>query len=243
MPWNLLILPLVAGYYLLTHSNYFKYKQQRLDKQRLIFDSVLLGIALIVLTFLIRFFVEWKFEAIITTIHAYFPLKTPFLGTAFATLLVSIFIAEVGNRTTHKDRNKEIKKAIKSVGNELELLLKSSFTDSKLLEFTLDSGKFYIAWVKELPIPTVTNYIRVIPAFSGYRDDAKRLVFTTQYLSVYAEYNIAEGKVQDIKELDVDLIITLDNVVTVSYFDIDMYERFNNKSVVKNKTEEQSESE
>lgn len=128
----------------------------------------------------------------------------------------------------------EIKKAIKSVGNELELLLKSSFTDSKLLEFTLDTGKFYIAWAKELPIPTVTNYIRVIPAFSGFRDERTNFVFTSQYLSIYAEY-IAEGKIQDINELDVDLIITLDNVVSVSYFDIDMYERFNNKEVRKKK--------
>ena len=46
MPWNLLLLNLVAGYYLLTRSHYFKFEQQRLDRQRLIFESILLGVAL-----------------------------------------------------------------------------------------------------------------------------------------------------------------------------------------------------
>jgi hypothetical protein len=39
---------------------------------------------------------------------------------------------------------------------------------------------------------------------------------------------VREGKIKEIYDLDVDLIITLDNLVTVSYFDIEMYERFNN---------------
>lgn len=43
MPWNLLVLPLAAAYYILTRCDLLKYKQQRLDRQRLIFESVLLG--------------------------------------------------------------------------------------------------------------------------------------------------------------------------------------------------------
>lgn len=107
MPWNLLILPLVAGYYLLTRFNYFKYKQQRLDKQRLIFDSVLLAILLISFTFLVRLLIELKFHNLIDYIHSSLNITTPYLGTAFSTLIISILIAEIGNRTTHKDRNKE----------------------------------------------------------------------------------------------------------------------------------------
>lgn len=104
----------------------------------------------------------------------------------------------------------------------------SSVLDQNLLQFTVDTNKFYIAWVKELPIPPVANYIRVIPVFSGYRDDKKNLVFTTHYLSIYHEY-LHEKKIDKIDELDVDLIITRDNLVTVSYFDIEMYDRFNKK--------------
>ena len=52
------------------------------------------------------------------------------------------------------------------------------------------------------------------------------LNFTTHYLSVYSEY-INEGKIRSIDELDIDLIISLNKVTTVSFFDIEMYERFN----------------
>lgn len=230
MPWNLLILPLVAGYYLLTRSYLFRFKQQRLDRQRLIFESVLLGVVLVVFTYILRFIGESfpPTKEIILVLYSFIPIKTPYAGTTFATLLIA-FVLHAANYILKKE--KFVKKAIKDVGNEFELIAKSSFTDKNLLQFTLDNDKVYIAWVKELPIPSISNYIRVIPAFSGYREDkGKEVVFTTQYLSVYAEY-IKEGKAQRIDELNTDLIITLDNIVAVSFFDIDIYERFNLQKV------------
>lgn len=225
MPWNLLILPLIGGYYLLSRFNIFKYRQQRLDRQRLIFDTILIGLFLLISSFLLRKLLYLFLPELLDTIYSYFPIKTPFIGTTFASFLIAVIITEFGNRTFYSNQKLYIENAIKDVGNELELLLRTSLKQSLLLEFTLDTNKVYIAWVKELPIPTVTNYIRVIPVLSGYRDNEKRLNFTTHYLSVYAEY-IEEGKIKGIEELDVDLIITLDNVVTVSYFDVEMYERF-----------------
>lgn len=225
MPWNLLILPLVGGYYIISRYNYFKFKQQRLDRQRLIFDSVIMGVVLISATFIVRVLVEFIAPTAIDWVYQFFPVQVPFIGTTFTSLLLAFLFVEIGNKTFCKDRRKQIEKAIKKVGNELELILSSSFRHSKLLEFTLDTNKFYIGWVKELPIPTVSDYIRIIPVFSGYRDEEKRFVFTTHYLNVYGEY-IQEGRIRDIKELETDLILTLDNVVSLSYFDIEMYERF-----------------
>lgn len=226
MPWNLLILPLAAGYYLLTRLKSLKYKQQRLDRQRLIFDSVLWGIVILISTITIRYGVQLIFPNLIDVLYSYSPIKSSFVGTTFSSFILTVVFTVICNLTVFKNPEKQIEKAIKSVGNELELLLRSSVKDSKMLQFTLDSDKVYVAWVKELPIPKVTNYIRVIPVFSGYRESDKNLVFTTHYLTIYSEY-IKEGKVKGIEELDVDLIITLDNVVTVSYFDQEMYERFN----------------
>ena len=86
---------------------------------------------------------------------------------------------------------------------------------------------------KSLMLQSLTDSIKVMfmddlsnsSLISGYRDETKMMIFTTHYLSVYSEC-VQEGRVQDIKELDIDLIITLDNVVSVSYFDIEMYDRF-----------------
>jgi len=224
MPWNLLILNLVAGYYLLTRSYFFKFEQQRLDRQRLIFESVLLGVGLTITSYFLRIVFEYFSPKVFNAIYSELPIKTPFAGTSFCTVLLSIFLAKIGNLLLNKE--KYIKKAIKDVGNEFELLMKSSFTNENLLQFTLDNDKFYVAWVKELPTPSISNYVRVIPALSGFRNSEKELIFTSHYLSVYSEY-IKEGKVTNIKDLNTDLVIDLDNIVTVSNFDLEMYHRFN----------------
>lgn len=224
MPWNLLLLNLVAGYYLLTRSYYFKFEQQRLDRQRLIFESVLLGVALTITSYFLRIIFEYVSPEIFKAVYSEFPIKTPFVGTSFCTILLSIIFAKGGNILL--DKEKFIKKAIKDVGNEFELLMKTSFTNKNLIQFTLDNDKFYVAWVKELPTPSISNYVRVIPALSGYRDSEKELIFTSHYLSVYSEY-IKEGRVTNIEELNTDLVLDLVNIVTVSNFDLEMYERFN----------------
>jgi hypothetical protein len=225
MPWNLLLLPLVAGYYIFTKSYLFKFRQQRLDQQRLIFESIILAVIASIITYLLRLFYESitsvEFQQLI---YKAIPIKSTYAGTSLCVLLLSIGFTEISN--LFLDEKKRVTKAIKSIGNEFELLLESSFTENKLLSFTLDNGKIYIAWVKELPIPSVSKYVRIIPIISGYRDDQKNVVFTTHYLSVYAEY-IQEGRVKSIEELDTDLILNSDNIVTVSFFDIDMYAVFN----------------
>jgi hypothetical protein len=225
MPWNLLLLPLVAGYYIFTKSYFFKFRQQRLDQQRLIFESIIWAVIASVTTYLLRLIYEsissFEFQQII---YRAIPIKSPYAGTSLCVLLLSIIGTEVSN--VFLDEKKRIIKAIKSIGNEFELLLKSSFTENKLLLFTLNNDKIYIAWVKELPIPSVSKYVRIIPIISGYRDEQKNVIFTTHYLSVYSEY-IKEGKVKSIEELDTDLIINSDDIVTVSFFDTEMYAVFN----------------
>ncbi len=39
--------------------------------------------------------------------------------------------------------------------------------------------------------------------------------------------NLTSSAAKEIDELNVDLILRLDNLVSVSYFDIDMYKKFN----------------
>ena len=225
MPWNLLLLPLVAGYYIFTRSYFLKFKQQRIDQQRLIFESIIWAVTASITTYILRLIYESiasvEFQEII---YRAIPIKSPYAGTSLCVLLLSICATELSNLFLNE--KKRIIKAIKSIGNEFELLLKSSFTDNKLLLFTMDNGKIYIAWVKELPIPSVSKHVRIIPTISGYRDDQKNIVFTTHYLSVYAEY-INEGKIRSIEELDTDLILNSDNIVSISFFDIDMYAVFN----------------
>lgn len=89
------------------------------------------------------------------------------------------------------------------------------------------TNKCYVGWVQSLPIPSHDNYIRIFPAFSGYRkDDTKELIFNIQYLDVYASY-VRSGEVTDIEELTT-LVIRIDEIITANRFSTEMYGRFQN---------------
>ncbi|GAA4275137.1 hypothetical protein U6A24_17360 [Aquimarina gracilis] len=225
MPWNLLIFPLAAAYYVITRSYLFKFRQQRLDRQRLVFESVLIGTFIAFIAFVLRFSLEFIKPELIQQVSKEFPFKQPFTITSLSTVILSWFFVKLSNPLL--DKKKYIGKSIKRLGNELEIILKASFDKKKLLQFTLSSGKVYVGWVKELPIPSVSNYVRIIPAISGYRtNETNEILFTSQYLKVYSEY-IQEGKIVTLDQLSSDLILDLNCVIGVSFFDLEMYERFN----------------
>ena len=230
MPWNLLIFPLIGGYILISESNYLKYKHQRLSEQRIIFSSILYGISLLFFTLLIRFVVEYTFPNSIQLIHSYFPIKQPFIVTAIFSFLFSLLFVFIGNETLFKNTERQIKIAIKEVGNELELLILEfydnnllqftnnnllQFTNNNLLQFTLNTGKVYIGHIKKLSPPSENNYIQIYLIISGYRDKKKVINFTTSYIT------------ENLKTKNTVLFINLNTIITVSPFNFKVYEEIN----------------
>ncbi len=226
MPWNLLMLPLVAGYYILTRSFFFKYRQQRLDKQRVIFESILIGALIGMLTYAMSVLMHAYLPNAVIFIKSLIPVQIPYTLAAFFCLLLAIAFSKCGNKFL--DQKKYIRLALERHGNELELLLGKSVGNDKLLLFTLTNKKSYVGWVKELPIPSVSNYVRIIPAISGFRDSQMNLVFTNEYL-VYYSTRVLGGEVINIKEMDTDIIIDMSDIITACYFDLQMYEEMSRK--------------
>lgn len=142
MPFNLLLFPLVGGYFILTNFKYFKYIHYRLESQRILLNSALLGIFLLMFTFVIRIIAEALFPKLIYTLHSYLPVKTAFFGTTSFSLLIAMFATLIANACINT--TSAVKYAINFAGNELEMLLKSSMLDNKLSQFSLDTGKFFI---------------------------------------------------------------------------------------------------
>jgi len=225
MPFNLLLFPLVGGYYFLIRFKHFKYLHQRLERQKLLFNSVIAGTILLSLSFFLTWVSFHLFPSRSNLIKENLPVNLPFFGTTLFSFILGVLFAEIGNLFINE--SKAISSAIKSIGNELELLFELSLSKENLIQVTLKNDKFYIGWVKSLPIPQQSNYVILLPAFSGYRDgDTKKMIFTTQYLDVYASY-VQEGEVTDLKSLT-SLVIKIDEIITANIFDMDMYERFNN---------------
>lgn len=225
MPFNLLLFPLVGGYYLIIRFRRFRYIHQRLERQKLLFNAVIAGTFLLIVAFALTFMARHLFAGQVEQLNRFLAINIPYFGTTILSFFLGIIIAEVGNLFVNNTR--AISDSIDVIGNELELLLKTSFNEDRLVQITLKNDKFYVGWVLTLPIPQQSNYIKILPAFSGHRHpENKRLVFTTQYLNVYATY-IREGLITSLEDLNVNLIIRIDEIITASRFDIEMYERFN----------------
>lgn len=228
MPWNILILPLLAGYYMLSYFELTRFSTERLDRQRLVFKSSIYALIILILTFFIRFIVEQIFPCLVPFLYKYLPYKTLYLGTSLASFGLTVVFVWICNIFISKD--KQADRVLKKYGNTFEQMMRVSFKDAKPIQFTLDSGKTYIAFVKET-FKVGSNYIRVIPIMSGYRDSkTMELILTTDYFKVFEKY-IENDKASEIGE--VDLIITLDNVVSVSYFDSELYNEFNPHKPIK----------
>lgn len=225
MPFNLLLFPLVGGYYLIIRFKKLRYIHQRLERQKLLFNAVIAGTFLLIVSYTITSLLRYYFSEKVDSLQDTFQITIPYFGTTILSFFLGIVIAEVGNLFI--DNTKAISDSIDLIGNELEVLLKISFNDDQLVQITLKNDKFYVGWVLTLPIPQQSSYIKILPAFSGYRSqENKRLVFTTQYLNVYSTY-IQQGRIMSLEDLNVNLIIRIDEIITASKFDIEMYERFN----------------
>ena len=225
MPFNLLLFPLIGGYYFLINSRYFKYYHQRIDRQKLIFNSILLGILFVTLAFVFTSLFDFLFPAFISSLKALLPIEEPYTGTTLLSLGLAIGSAHISNLFVSDV--KAIAQSIRKIGNELEILIQSSFEEKIMIQFTMKSDKIYVGWASELPKPQKSDYISIMPALSGYRDEkTKEIKFTTSYVDLYDTF-INEGKIEDLDKLNFQLILSKSEIVTANRFDLEIYDLFN----------------
>jgi hypothetical protein len=223
LPISVLVFPIIGGYYLLIRAELFRYRQQRLEPQKLIFNSFLGGIILMIAAWIVTAMITYWFPSFVSFIRQYYPLQMQYFGTCVFSFIMAVAFTELSNLVVNKEYR--IKHAIRKIGNEFERLCEECQSDTEMIQITLKNDKCYVGWILSLPIPTHSNYIALLPVVSGYRSkDEKKLTFTTQYLDVYSSY-IADGSVFDIRDLT-KLVIRIEDIVSANPFDIEMYERF-----------------
>lgn len=244
MPYDLFLIPIITGYFILTNSSLLKYNSQRLTRSRILFESILIGVVSIGVGFLIR-----------TTIEIIFPKLIPFLINSFSvipfeksdyfwTFLFSCLIAVVFFLVLELiilrfySKNDAIIWAVKKNGDELETLLKDSVLNGQTIQLTLSNHKVYIGFCEETPIPQKTNYVSISPILSGYRDPkTKKVTITTDY------FEVVDGFIKDIEEkeqvelekitLNTDVVIKQDEIVTAGIYEQEIFDKFNKKKKAK----------
>lgn len=222
MPWNLLILPLAAAYYMLTRCLYFKFKQERLDRQRLLFEAILLGIILLLISVTFKVIINNIAPNLTDWCRRNNPIQAPYIEISVFTLLLSYFGTKIFNFGWRNVLYQV--HAIEHFGTHLEKLIKESWINEELILVTLKNNKWYIGTPEFLPVPFLTKEIILKPVFSGFRNERHELIFTTHYLPIYLNFD-PESE-DDVKELmSLKVILNYEDIISASPYSKNLYDK------------------
>ncbi|HEX8574664.1 MAG TPA: hypothetical protein VF677_00060 [Flavobacterium sp.] len=234
MPYNLLLLPVIVGYFILIYSHYFKYNTQRLSQNRIIFESVSVALIIIAIGFIIRTFMEWLFPDVTPNTITFLKIipikKVDYLWTVVFSCLASISLVILSNLyfLWRFKKSQLIGWAVDKNGDELEKLFKKSVDDALFIQVTLKNDKVYIGYSEIIPIPQKTNYLTLTPVLSGYRDDKKQLHITTDYFGIIDDFLKGLDNNEKSLTLNTDVIIKQDEILTAGIYEQEIFDKFNN---------------
>jgi hypothetical protein len=234
IPYNLLLLPLIAGYIILTYSVFFRYNFQRYKQNRLLFEAIFISVVIIFLVFISRGIIQYFFPKYIPIlIHklSFIPIqKVDYLWTAVFSFLISIIAVPFSNYLIIKalGKNKPLIWAVNKYGDEIEKLFMKSFIEGKLLIITLNNNKVYIGFSEIVPEPQKTNFLILTPILSGYREsETKKLVITTNYFEVVEKFIANLDNDKESISLNTDIVLKQDEILTASIYEQEIYDLFN----------------
>lgn len=216
MPWNVLLLPLLAGYLYCTRCNKAKFKYRQADGNRLLLASALHGVAFLLFATLFILCADWlavHYSPLEALVHAW---KTgnpyPHLGKSFLALILSFALTALVNHFTVE--NDEMYNVLQEEDGIFELLLMRSVDETRALLLTLDNQKVYVAVALDR-LRIDRKHLNIMPLWSGYRHkETQQVILTTNYKAVYD--NVTDRK-------DIGLIIPADRITSVTLFDIKLY--------------------
>ena len=243
MPYNLFLIAVIAGYFILSYSQLFKYNIQRFSRERILFESILAGFLIIVSGFIFRIIFDFltcgKIIPLLLNCLNKFPIEKPqYFWTFIFSSLISILLAWFSNWVIirYYSENDQIIRAVDKNGDEIEKLFKDSAINGNLIQVTLKNDKVYVGFCEEIPIPKKTNYLKLSPYLSGYRHkDTKQLTITTDYEKVVDEFisEIKETTGEDVDKitLNTDVIIKQDEILTATIYEQKVFDKFNKPQV------------
>lgn len=224
MPTNLLLLPLLGGYWFIHSFSYTRMRSQALDGYRLLLESAIaglwFGIAARLIAFLLSRFLPGLERTWLEIAPHYDYLGTAIIAAALGVLSarpLNWFLESTGILRVEAAR----RRAVEQAGSRIHILLQTASNEERPVAFTLDNRKVYIGLVTGAPglRPTDTS-LTIIPFLSGYREtETMNLVFTVDYLRVYEE--------QQLDPREFQLAVPVSAIKTVGFFDPAVYAAFN----------------
>lgn len=259
---DLILLPLLGGYIFLSTFNLTKYYHIRIEKQRLIYNSLVSAFLLSVLVYSLDYFLlksslqvnlyNYKSEPIsyyrdyVSTLVSHILNNNTTNGLKHSILIFLIAYPLASFLNIFFSREFSFDYTIQRWGSQLDRLIWFSLTEKsdedKLLMITTKSNKVYIGYINKLSEPIGESYITILPNFSGYRNkDNLKIEITTKYTDVIRKY-VEEDRANEIDN-KLGIILPVSEILIVSKFDNNIFGRFNeessasdqsNKGIIKN---------
>lgn len=253
---NTLILAilLLSGYVYVINSSISRYKFKRAEGWGAYFYVAMWGALFTVASWLICSllsilgFFRWGFSWFVShgtfdkaVVDRLFPLAPSavfkFVDLKFAifgvmSILLALFWAKLGLPFCKRCRRGkhykffELEAVVREHPRE-EMLIIASVTKQPVL-VSMGSRKFYVGIVVERRIDDNSDYLSLVPLLSGYRDkDTLTTTVTTNYQTHYEESGILNGGGGGRLTLqDFQVLISFDEIDTISKFDSVAYSRF-----------------
>lgn len=240
MEFGLSLLPLLGGFLFLVIIRPSVPSLQRLEGYNLLLPIVCFGV-IADLTASLLLYGYTKTIAENVTLIAEIPIFQYFedlkLDTAAysATHLLSIpvslasaFVAKAALKLF--DQTQWLRSYVQDDGSQLEVFLIDAQLRDKMISITLKNRKVYVGLVVESEFSRKKEneedyYLKILPTLSGYRDpNSLRVVFTTRYSDKWTDKDLM--KRTKLKVSDFEILISGNEVMTISKFDYTVYQNF-----------------
>ena len=231
---DLLLLPLLGGYIFLITFTVTKFYHQRIERQRLIFNSLIASFFIAIVGFAID---ELLLKScclinLRSWLGSLSPIEYSGLNHSILFFLISYPISIFLNKIL--PTKTALTYVVERWGNQMERLFWLSLNhkndEEKLLMLTTKSNKVYVAYINKISEPIGDSFVTLIPNFSGYRSkETQELIITTDYL------DILQKLVEDDKTSEIDqklgIVIPKSEILMVSKFDLGVFSDFNDDNI------------
>ncbi len=181
MPWNALFLPLVGGFLFYSQWNRTKYNSTRSDGQRLVLESALWGVCLLIVSYtVVRILLIF-----LPSIHSWWRIIVvyPGIGAPAGAMLLGLILPHILNLFWQEAA--ENRRSYRSFSDYFGSLLFQAQLEDRPTAIDLRNGKVYVGKVIECNSPGKHDgggSILIQPLLSGFRSRLRHeLILTTDY--------------------------------------------------------------
>lgn len=229
MIFGILLLPAVAGYWLLTHWHYTRFRSERDSGYHLLFRSAGVGIVLYCIARILTFVLaSWNsFPILFWEAH----VPEPFTSEVIISLALGFLAPYIFNIFCWEAHCAT--RTAENFGDQVELRLDDSVWEHRLVEIDLHNRKVYIGYAIESGIGKGAEADMVLlPVFSGYRNwETLTLVLDIDYRPYVA--NLIQEQPNPNRNQqharDFVIVIPLNEILSVRFFDLSIFTQFHER--------------